>query len=512
MAPAPGADGRRNRRYGGGLDAASIADQTFAYGVDYLGVALRQAADAWEVDHPGTPLDSVDVIAHSTGGLIARTYLQSAAYAGVFDGTRKLPAIEHLIMVGVPNRGAAKAWNPMHDNWVTDPVFQVVLSKIIDRAYQKVLNGAVISGPDGAIGLASLTPPQCLDLATVCFVNQYVPTIRALLATYDFIDFGAGFTNVNGNPDLRNTLVLDLNAGLDLAPAGDPNAFADLTQVTAIYGTNGGLVPPAVEIVLGPLSGTPTATVERTGPDGGPLGFRSVARFSEFLSHDAAAGEVWYDDVLAPVSGDGTVPIASSAEQFLGDDRVTLRAFTQGGNTTESVSHTDLMFNRDVQELILQTLGADFESTDISSGKATPGYGVACAITGCVNFTLDPVEGFLVDGLGRRLGFSAATGPRAEIPGSVWFGGADGTGWIFAPPTRPLTLDLAGLGADYLASVTMPASGAGRRRARRRRHPRAGRASRPRRAARRPDLRRGDLRRRHRPGLRRPGSRVPRDL
>jgi triacylglycerol esterase/lipase EstA (alpha/beta hydrolase family) len=51
-------------------------------------------------------MDAVDVIAHSTGGLVARSYIQSAAYGGFFNGTQKLPTFENLIMVGVPNRGA----------------------------------------------------------------------------------------------------------------------------------------------------------------------------------------------------------------------------------------------------------------------------------------------------------------------------------------------------------------------------------------------------------------------
>ncbi|HEU4370293.1 MAG TPA: hypothetical protein VFV05_18885 [Methylomirabilota bacterium] len=54
-----------------------------------------------------------------------------------------------------------------------------------------------------------------------------------------------------------------------------------------------------------------------------------------------------------------------------------------------------------------------------------------------------------MDGQGRRLGFSAATGPLTEIPGSVWFGNADGIGWIFGPVELPLTLQLTGLGQSY---------------------------------------------------------------
>lgn len=377
-------------------------------------------------------------------------------------------------MIGVPNRGASKAWNPLHDNWVVDPAFQVVLSQIVNRAYQKVLNGVVIGGPDYNIKLASISSPQCLDLPEICFLNQYVPTIRALLATYDFIDFGSGITNVNSITGVRNSLLLDLNAGLDFGLPGDPNSFADkvMAKPTIICGTNGGY--------------TPTSVVQRTGPAGsngqyfglGSISLYPIANFTHATpSRDALPGEVWYDDILAPVSGDGTVPLDSSRDQFVGDSRFTLMPFTQGGNTVGKVGHTDLPYNVNVQKAILQTLGAPFKDPDdISVGEAGYGFSaVGCAVGtsaigpgglgtgGCASFGLDPVEGFMVDAQGRRLGFSAATGAVTEIPGSVWFGNTEGMGWVFGPVEQPLTVELTGLGKNYYvsASVISPTGSSG---------------------------------------------------
>jgi hypothetical protein len=428
-----------------GLTAASISGQHYTYAVDYLGDVLKQAAEQWAADHPALPpLDSVDVITHSTGGLVARTYVQSGAYGGGYASGKHLPRVNNLIMVGVPNQGASKAWNPLHDNWVVDPAFQMVLSKIIDRAYQKVLNqGVVISGPDYNINLASISLPQCLDLPEVCFINQYVPTARALLATYDFIDFGSGLTNVNGIPDLRNTLLLDLNAG-------DPNAFADLVTAkpTIIYGTNG--------------ADTPTTVVEKVGPTTTALGFHPIADFAHIVGRDANAGETYYRDNTVANGGDGTVPLISSEGQFRGDARVALMHFTKGGNTSSDVDHTALPYNPDVQLAILNTLGVSCPAPGctISTGKNSVGANAATACAaGCSNFGLDPVDGFMVDGQGRRLGFSAGTGPLAEIPGSVWFGNSDGTGWVFGPVEEPVKLELTGLGQHYYvtASVMKPA-------------------------------------------------------
>jgi hypothetical protein len=398
------------------------------------------------MDHPGEPpLDAVDVIAHSTGGLVARTYIQSAAYGDEYAPGRRLPKIDNLILVGVPNRGASKAWNPLHDNWAGDPAFQLGLSKIINRAYQKVQGGEVVTGPDYQISRDSLQPPQCQDGPEICFISQYVPTARALLATYDFIDFGSGFATVNSDPTIRNSLVLDLNAGFDaISQTGDPNAFADQASVTLIYGTNGGE--------------TPTRVIEQQGPT---LSLRGViAHFDDFRARDARGGEVYYEDVKLEDSGDGTVPLESSIGQFLLDSRVRrlpvhFMPFTRGVNTQQSVGHTALMSNPDVQRAILRRLGVPFnDPADISVGRARLTLDVACAVTGCTNFILDPVEGFLVDAQGRRLGFSTATGPVTEIPNSVWFGNADGIGWVSGPVEEPLTVELSGLGEEYYVMVS----------------------------------------------------------
>ncbi|MEI7671331.1 MAG: T9SS type A sorting domain-containing protein [Deltaproteobacteria bacterium] len=429
-----------------GISAVSITDPLYQYAVDYLGYYLVKAMDAWQVNHPGATLDSVDIIAHSTGGLVARTYIQSAAYGGTFAGSRRLPKVANLIMIGVPNRGASKPWNPLHDNWGVDITFQLVLSKIINLGYQKVLAGAVITGPDIDISLASITPPACQDSQKICFVHQFNPTARSLLATYNFIDFGSGFTNVNSSPSDRNDLVLDLNAGLDLALNGDPNAFSDRTRATVIYATN---------------VATPTAVVKKVGPSGRK---NAIVPFTDFATRDARPGEVWYDDIVAPSSGDGTVPLESSSGQFIGDSRVNLKPFAKGTNTAEDVSHLGLMYNSDVQKQVLKVLGASFLAADISTtlhakiaSLMSTALNVVTNIIGgnILGAILDPVEGFIVDGNGKRLGFSAATGPVTEIPGSMWFGNANGLGWILTPLVSPVSLHLSGLGGSYYTMVSV---------------------------------------------------------
>jgi probable HAF family extracellular repeat protein len=416
-----------------GLSGASITDGELDYSVDYLGLALAEAASAWRARSGGAALPKVDVIAHSTGGLVARTYIQSAAYGGVDGLGHELPKIGKLIMIGVPNRGASKAWNPLHDNWGIAPAYGLLLSKILDKAYQKVLNGATVVGPVD-ITLGTILDPLGQPDPRM-FIEQYVPTIRSLLATYEFLDCdqgpaipdvpcGSGVTDVNDNAALRNSLVLDLNAGLDRVLVGDPNAFADQAEVTVIYSGD---------------QLTPTSVAQRVGS---AEGANSILPFTDVVFNDAQPGEVWYRDIKEPVSGDGTVPLLSSIGQFLGDLRVALEPF--------SGEHVGLMYAVPVQQRVLEILGASFTAANISQTRHGLGFESISAV-----FALDPVAGFLVDGQERLLGYSPDWGPQAQIPGSMWFGDTEGMGWVFGTPEGPFSLWLTGLGESYYVTASL---------------------------------------------------------
>ncbi len=416
-----------------GLNAQSLVDEQFNYAVDYLGWYLRKASEAYRQQYGGE-LPEVNLISHSTGGLVARTYIQSDAYGGVYDPANNyhLPTIDQFIMVGVPNRGASKAWNPIHNNWIADTAYRVVLSKIINRAYQKVLQGGLIRGPDYTINLASISPGGVPN--PELFIEKYAPTIRSLLATYDFIDFGAGFVNLNSDPAQRNGMVLDLNNGLDLFPTIDSNPFADQTTTTVICGAS---------------EYTANLVVKRTGTAANDV----LLPFTDFMANDAGVNDEWYEDLWLANGGDQTVPLESCQEQFIGDARIETRLFF--GSQTD---HTGLMSNVNVQSAMLDILKIEYRTQDISSGT---GANLANAIS----VISDPAETVLMDGDGRRLGYSQATGVLTEIPGSIWFGQADGFGFVTGAVATPLHLDLTGLGEDYYVMVAVdrfgrPAGGA----------------------------------------------------
>lgn len=469
-----------------GISAASITDGVFEYGVDYLGYWLKQAAALWASSHPNVPLDSVDIIAHSTGGLVTRTYIQSAAYFNAeLPG---LPRVNEFVMIGVPNRGASKAWNVGHDNWIADPAYMAVFSTIMEVAREKMLAIGQIFGPSGTSITPAMVASHARRLDPVnpneyeAFIDLYCPTIRSLAATYPMLDIdkdgvpelavgragGAHALDVP-NPLLeRNEWVLDLNNGLDLNytswsftdlftdPMRDPNRFGGHragghTGVTVIYGES-------------------TATLSFASARQGPADEASIAqvfRMTDEVPHPAGPSERWYRDRSHDV-GDLTVPRQSSRDQFLGDLRFRVRGFssdpasTSGPGVTTGTSgktdHVGLNSNPDVQRLVLSTFGMAPITWQISTTlAAVDAWAAGGAVAGLLIISLvaDPVQTYIVDGLGRRFGWTEATGPLTEIPGSIYRGGADGFGFLAGEIVQPVSFVTIGLGGEHFSKVKM---------------------------------------------------------
>lgn len=418
-----------------GITASSITDADFEYGVDYLGYWLVQAVLAWKKAYPNAPpLDGVDIITHSTGGLLARAYIQSAAYGGVVDhpthGSITLPRVNTFIMAAVPNRGASQPWSAMANNFIIDGASRFVISKMFNVAYQKVIHGATIQGFPASIDRQSIQDANG-DPDPRKFIIQYVPTMRSLLATYPFIVDAGELKDVNSEPELRNNLLLDLNNGYDLPgqnPPNDPSLFRAKVG-TAIIAYSDGIETKSL--------------VERFEGIGGwtvPLDW--------VRARPTQDGEIWYEDVSFH-KGDGTVPVQSSVGLYLNDERF-IKIQAQG----QRLSHTEVLSNLSIQRRLLELLGHPISDARISlDADAIPGVWTLGAAV------WDPIDGFLVDAKGRRLGYSAATGVVEEIPGSVWYGQADGVGWILGEFEGPLRVELSGLGGDYYVQVAAQQEG-----------------------------------------------------
>ncbi|NIV31075.1 MAG: hypothetical protein GWN58_16755, partial [Anaerolineae bacterium] len=261
-----------------------------------------------------------------------------------------LPKVRNLIMVAVPNRGAALPWQAMHNNFIRDLASKAVMSKLLANSWFKVQKGRTINGPPAPITPQSVANPATGQLDPVIFINLYCPTFRSLLATYPFlIDLNGNLVGVSNRPEYRNDLVLDLNNGLDLPdrpdPA-DPNLFANAVDHTVVFYASRELTAHQMREMNSAASN---------------VVFPMDAVFDE---QDVAEGTIWYQDIVDTV-GDGTVPSLSAAGQFEGDGRIEVIRVTDGDTT-----HTGLMANRQVQTAILDVLGIDWRETEISTGLA----------------------------------------------------------------------------------------------------------------------------------------------
>lgn len=470
LPPAPMNDGSVDGRISG-LSGASITDNKYEHGVDYIGYYLKEAAEKWKERFPDAPpLDSVNIISHSTGGLVARAYVQSDAYGDSFEsktlGALTLPKIDNFIMLGVPNKGAPLAWNVLNDDWNVnfpftsadrdipvlglaqqDIVFGQLIRNFANVPYQKVLKGEVINGPT-PISLATLSGEPGSPQHKQNFIEQYVPTIRALSPDYDFLknEEGDSLTVDSIDPSKKNTFLLDLNANNGIS------SVAKNSHVTVIYGTD---------------KSTPTSVVQKTEPEikinsvnpaivaseyGGPprpieekIG--TEQSFTDFWSKVPEG--IWYKPELSK-EGDDTVPIKSSFEPFVEEKNLSAWSLS-------NVGHNDIPSNKEALQRILLTLtGLEFFSEESSKQIKTAGIlpNINIPTASVIGLALDPVEGFLVDANGRRLGYSEATGAVMEIPNSVWFGDTEGFGFVFGETENPLNLELTGLGEDHYVQVS----------------------------------------------------------
>jgi hypothetical protein len=470
----------------------TTADETgeFRYGVDYLGYWMKKAVFDWEERFPDRPLESIDVIAHSTGGLVTRAYIQSPAYNQTFDNAgHTLPRIRKFVMYDVPNQGAAKAWGFLKNTWMgdgsaLDAASYNATSKLVSNAFRKMLDGEPIRGADRNITLDELletVPSERRWLVTYDlqndtdwsgreaeeirrrFIDQFCPTIRSLLSTYPFLrDENGTLIDVNLDQNQRNNLLLDLNGR-----STDMNWFA--TQVESVINVY--------------ANGVSTIT-ERTELTGTllPSGDLQVG-FHETIPTHPDWGEIWYRADIDAHGGDGTVPYVSLVGQFLDDPRVLKLEFVidptfatpnfgrsdlvttllpgDPSDPAKTISHTTIVANPHVIQAILARLGHPLPIEQVSSGhQLSPRAGVwNGARLGYLDLAIDPIDAYLVDQQGRRLGYTTAEGRLEEIPGSSYFGATLGFGQLLAledelEPISPFRLELQGSGSTFTVQVS----------------------------------------------------------
>jgi Putative Ig domain/Lecithin:cholesterol acyltransferase/Domain of unknown function (DUF4114) len=451
LAPAP-TDGQSDGKVSG-ISAVSITDGTYEYGVDYLGHYLKQASESWSASHNGQTLDSVDIIAHSTGGLIARAYMQSNAYGGQYGqfSNLSLPLVDNLITLGVPNSGSPKAWNILNDDWNAGIEFSTVLKNLAYIPYKKLMSGKEIDG-NRVTKQSIISVTGDSDFSSeknkIEFIHQYIPTIQALLSTDNF--------GVVVSQELQNKLLLDLNAESGIRSIGFNG------EVIEIYGDKNETIK-SVQL-------KEDKTVELFDNGSGV-----IQSLTDPIKHPTRLGDKYYEKITTGKdlnSGDGTV-LTNSAKLINKSGSLSVKDVAFG-----SVEHGDLPSNTDVINTILnglsqpsiKVLSNPFDSAfnlltgnsvmpiaeslnkildQVKSGTSLLGSFKNSFFPGLI-VTFDPVEGFIVDSQGRRLGYSKSTGALNEIPNSLWLGEAEqGIGFIKGQLDPYFKLQLSGLGENH---------------------------------------------------------------
>lgn len=177
-------------------------------------------------------------------------------------------------------------------------------------------------------------------------------------------------------------------------------------------------------------------------------------------------GDTYYLNQMAP--GDGTVPKFSAypdgspgSDPNIDFSNVTnIVSQEQFPSLTPVLSsdldHTGMFHVPSVESKVLADLGTAISDENISTSLVFGNwsFGLTALIRAkLTTIVWDPIQGFLVDANGKRLGYSAATGVLTEIPGSQYYGGEDGFAIINGPVALPLHEELIGDGGSYYISV-----------------------------------------------------------
>ncbi|MCC7373311.1 MAG: M10 family metallopeptidase C-terminal domain-containing protein [Verrucomicrobiales bacterium] len=425
-------DGFIDNGPGEAIDAAQITDAEYAHGVDYLGYWLTKAAVAWAMapGHGNTLPSEVDVIAHSTGGLVVRVYIQSGAYgdvapisggkfgngiavpAGLKDATGtavttgiQLPTVHDLVTMGVPMRGAPTPFQLSQDDWGADWTY-VGLAKVMNMAYQLNNFGITITGPNGSdIAGHSLTDP----MDPVEFIRAYCPTLYSLTATYPFLYQDGEFVALAqveerggsvpfNESSFANRVAIDLNDGLDLyystsqlaadwsytETATDPHP-GTIRRPTHYINSLGG----ELTVVYSESYATATRLTQRVGPGAWTeIGDYDVTPFGDYIASYPDEGKLWYLSDYAAASaslpylmGDGSVPVESSkglyakvranARPFIDPNpKLNLEDLAYPGD--EDLTHVGMLSSVKGLTVVLQALGR-FDARFIVTGNQSPG-------------------------------------------------------------------------------------------------------------------------------------------
>ena len=353
LAPEDGVIDGRVRNVTASQIAKKIGD-TFTTCLDYLGYSLRQAAEGWLAEHPGQPLQEVDIVAHSMGNLVTRAYVQSDAYGGYFTATTgemiPLPKVRNFIQMAPPNLGSALAFPvwmgdnkamvvPAGEGYATATEFpasgdaQNLLLFLEDLIYEQVLDGTPVTGPV-PITKESITVDG--EPSPVAFIRQYNNSMGALVPTFAFLKTPDGsVTGVQNNPAYAvPTITYDMNNG-----PGAVDLPALVNRYDVIYGTGVNTVNLAVTATAPPGTWYPLPDTQMPAPLGTSRALTTVPD-----------GQTYYNLTAKDNNGDGIVPLISLS------DLVHRPYVNQFPLDNPAITHFTVMNNPEVINLVTQRL------------------------------------------------------------------------------------------------------------------------------------------------------------
>lgn len=340
--------------------------------------------------------DSADVIAHSMGGLVSRSYIQSSAYQN---------NVHRLITLGTPNLGAPMAYL-LADG--LDP--QDFLGRSLLALFRIFAEEA---------GYCTSTRYGCkvTDPDLYRYILDKVPSARELYPTMAY------------NPDGVGGYLIDSQTSKPYPYLAQRNNF--LESLNANVGT-----------LIHNLGSSNIVPIVGQRPTNDTMGYFQVVQTAPWVLPLWANGYVPNADSIKYVAGDDTVP-AISADLSKVDSSISSISVNRADDGITKISHMQLPTQLQltaIKPLIGGTrppFGAGFADVAINSSLTF--------------FALSPVDMQVIDPLGRRTGVDFATGKElSEIPGSaVWRSNVPGEPdciFINNPTKGAYTIKLVGTG------------------------------------------------------------------
>lgn len=370
-------------------ESTDIIDVPYDWRKSVGKVAKLYLKPAIERAKAGRPNGKVNIVAHSTGGLVARYYIQSDDYDNDID---------KLVMVGTPNEGAVNAYYIWEGG---DPLWADDLNRL-GIGYENFYWNTTERLYERTYELGNLDPDdhdKILELA-----HKHVHELRDLLPTFGFLHWQGTDRKITSSENTNDTLI---------ALNDDPNRKKI-----------------SVDLIVGQIT-------------------NSTIRRHEIENPDQSHGPRWTDGVPRPCDRDWTLQ-CYKPEKAAGDRTVLQSSaelpYTEGWPSSldrfTSSEHTSLINDAKVRIACIVDVGAP----SCSASKVVRATAAAEPTTTLGVSVHGRVRPYLQNPAGQANGVNPATGDvEKTIPASTLNLDADAGGIVIDNPTEGFyTLSITG--------------------------------------------------------------------